>query len=115
MYKLSWDFDKMDYVIVHPAIKAYQAGKKLTKVKVVSQFEDDHLPCVNVKVTIGGKVYNLADCWLTSQALGKWYQAEISKAAREAVFKRLLKYTKQMIRDHGEQMQFVAKLEAKKK
>lgn len=114
-YKLSWDTDDKDIPFMHPALIAYGEGKKLTKVKIVEQVEDDHLPCIHAKMTIGGKVYKIGDYWLNGNGLRLWYQAEVKADVREKLIKRLYNYAKKVIRDelkaHNE---YLASQQAKK-
>lgn len=115
MYKMALEFDRKDRAVIHPALLAVDTGKKVTKLVVVKQFTDDHLPCIEAKITVGGVVYNIGDWWLGYQRVAQWYRAESNKDCREKLVKRLLRMAKMDAKEHNANLADIEKEEAKGK
>jgi len=99
------DFDDKDEIIVHDMLQALKDGKKLKAIKINKEFEDDHLPCVNVTATVGNKRYKFSDWWLERKILKKYHQAEGGdRGALQGVKNWLIRVNNDIIRQHKEQM-----------
>lgn len=48
-------------------------GKEITKVAIVNEWRDDHLPCVEVELTLDGEDLTVSVWWCD---LKMWHQAE---------------------------------------
>lgn len=100
MNKLIVDTNKDEWNVIHPALLAIQAGKKIRSWKVTHQFEDDHLPCVTIKLIIGSTTYKVDECWLSTKGLKDCIFAELDKKSREHVIKRWNRMAREALKEN---------------
>lgn len=61
----------------HPVIAAFDVDA-VESLEIVSEWTDDHLPCVGVRATIAGQVYEWSDWCLSRSGIKMYYQAEFN-------------------------------------
>jgi hypothetical protein len=83
-----------NFNVLHPAIVVINAGGTIKSWKVVGDFEDDHLPCVTIKIKVDKKTYLLDDCWLNIRGVALRINAEKDKVARKKVIAQWMKVWK---------------------
>lgn len=70
-----YSFD--DDTFVHPIVKLIKDGKKIEAVSVEDEWDDDHLPCFNIIVTIEGKKYGFSGWCFGQSGCRMLYRAEL--------------------------------------
>ena len=53
-------------------------------VKVVREYEDDHVTCYDLEFIVNGKIYEFRDLW-AGNCSRMYYQSEISQEVRDSV------------------------------
>jgi hypothetical protein len=71
---------------------------QITAVKVLDEFEDDHVTSYKLEFTVNGKNYQYTDYWAGNESR-MYYQSEISQDVRDSV---LLPYLLEKLRDGQE-------------
>ncbi len=64
--------------------------KPVTGFRVVKEFEDDHVACFEVEMTVDGKTYKYDFMWAGQQCNRLFYQSEISPVIRNTMLMSFL-------------------------
>lgn len=67
---------EMGYTQEH--MDALKAAKKIVELEVINEFEDDHLPCLDVRIKFDNCQFDIAFYWLMRGYTGLFYRAENS-------------------------------------
>lgn len=59
----------------------------ITSLKVLEEFEDDHVRCYLIEIVVNGETYTYDDYWSGESNAKMYYQSEISQAIRDAYLK----------------------------
>lgn len=84
----------------HPVVAAFNPAA-VESLKVVHEWDDDHLPCVAVQAVVAGVTYKWADCWLTRAAEKMYYRAECDSPEQAASMQSQLKVLTKHIKQAG--------------
>lgn len=101
MNKLAVNSDKDGFNTLHPALVLLQEGKTISKWKVVDDFEDDHLPCVTIELTVDKQKFLIDDCWLTMRGCSDRIRAEKDKTVRDGIVKSWMSSWKRAARENA--------------
>lgn len=90
-------YDVEDNPITHPLVVALQANNgKMTALKVVESFQDDHEICFCINSTVGEKEYYWSAWWLSLECQKDIFKAEDSQEARD---KLVIQYIYEQAKD----------------